>query len=77
MCNARSGLNGHSVTVNQCCFCDAAVDPFLSDSLTLVLAGASRVADADAPTQQLWCHAECLSDRLSAAVPFESTAFDD
>jgi len=65
------------VTVNQCCFCDAAVDPTVAESLTLVVAAASRFADGEGPTQQLWCHARCLADRLSASVPFEATAFDD
>ena len=68
---------GQSVAMNGCCFCDEAVDPSLTQSLTFVVAAASRLEDGDAPTQQLWCHEQCLSDRLSAAVPFDGSAFDD
>lgn len=66
-----------SGVVNQCCFCDAAVDSSDGETLTLVVSKASRVEDRDAPTQQMWCHAHCLGDRVSDAVPFEASAFDD
>lgn len=63
--------------MNECCFCESALDPADTESLAMVVTAAARVGDDRAPSQQLWCHAECLSQRLRPKVPFEPTAFDD
>jgi len=61
----------------ECCFCSESLDIKSTNALTLVIAAASRTAEANAPTQQLWCHPRCLGDRLAPRVPFLPDAFDD
>jgi hypothetical protein len=63
--------------MNECCFCGTPVDPAVAGSLTFIVAAAERLREADAPTQQLWCHAACLGERLASRVPFDAGGFDD
>jgi hypothetical protein len=65
------------VTLSECCFCSASQEWTEARALTFVVASASRVEQANRPTQQLWCHAECLQARLARGVPFDADAFDD
>jgi hypothetical protein len=69
--------NGIIPRMNECCFCGTGIDPAEPGSLTFVVAAAARFSEPDAPTQQLWCHAMCLGERLVPRVPFDARAFDD
>jgi hypothetical protein len=62
--------------MNVCCFCSTPLDPNEAGSLTFVVAAARRLREADKPTQQMWCHAQCLGDRLASRVVFDPAAFD-
>jgi len=69
--------SGHHRGMNECCFCSTPVDANEDGSLTFVVAAAGRLHEPDRPTQQMWCHARCLGDRLASRVPFDPAAFDD
>jgi hypothetical protein len=59
-----------------CCFCGESSDSESRESLTLVVA-ASSASEGEHPTQQMFCHAECLAQRLSPNVPFDAEAFHE
>lgn len=61
----------------ECCFCETDLKFSDSDALTVIVLAASRSGEATPPTQQLWCHADCLAIRLRNAVPFDPEAFFD
>jgi hypothetical protein len=63
--------------MNECCFCSTPLDAAEVGSLSLVIAAADRLSESHAPTQQLWCHATCLGERLPSRVPFDPAVFDD
>ncbi|MEY2432574.1 MAG: hypothetical protein QOC92_2299 [Acidimicrobiaceae bacterium] len=61
----------------ECCFCSVSVEADAPGALTLVVAAVARSNEVDRPTQQLWCHAACLGERLTPSVPFDPLAFDE
>ena len=61
----------------QCCFCGQAMDGSDPQTLTGVVAAASRVDEADRPAQQLWFHAACLGARLASDVVFDPEDFGE
>ncbi len=59
----------------QCCFCGQSIKGDAVDPLQLVVSehsywDASKSEAENPPTQSLWCHTDCLGDRLDGTVPF-------
>ena len=48
-----------------------------NDTLSLLVASASRLEGQDAPTQELWCHATCLGGKLASTVHFDPFLFTE
>jgi hypothetical protein len=63
--------------VFTCCFCSESVRSDSPDALALVVAAAKRINDRGAPSQTMWAHAECLTERLGTGVVFDAEAFLD
>jgi len=59
--------------VHPCCFCEQNLGE--SDSLTLIVTAADRRTEENAPRQQVWCHPDCLGQRLAPSVPFDPQGF--
>ena len=60
-----------------CCFCQETIQVADIGTLSLLVASASRLAEQDAPTQELWCHATCLGGKLAPAVHFDPFLFTE
>lgn len=73
----QSADYGTLYRMHECCFCAGPLDESLPGSLNLLILAASRVGDADAPSQELWCHGSCLAEVLPERVPFDPLLFDE
>ena len=80
----QAGVPPNAGTVGQdgrvdfaCCFCQETIQVADNGTLSLLVASASRLAERDAPTQELWCHATCLGGKLSQAVHFDPFLFTE
>lgn len=53
-----------------CCFCGDEIRHGQVDPLHLLLKSLGSSGDVSEGTQDLFCHANCLSERISTGIPF-------
>lgn len=53
----------------QCCFCALTIESAGADVGGLLYTTNIDRSEEEQHSQQLWCHAQCLKQRLDASVP--------
>jgi hypothetical protein len=59
----------------RCCFCGHELSEEEHGLVTLIAVAVPRSGIEQARSQQLWCHARCLRDRLHEDATFDADAF--